>query len=98
MKKIHIKTPRLKQPKPEDQFHQGDFEKHIEIFLQINETECVNGTPTYIIYDLYVLACERIGLDPLKKIAFSKLIVKSNDFTIVDIRYYGKKFRVFREC
>lgn len=74
------------------------MDQHMEEILiieKLSELGLVEGKSTNVVYKSYESACSHGGLIPMNQIAFSQFVIKYFDYTIIDKKIKGKKYRIF---
>ena len=69
-----------------------------QIIAGMIENGAVKNRSTSYVYEHYYLAlCDKHGVNPMSHIGFSRFITANFNYTIEDVKRYGKKHRVFME-
>lgn len=69
----------------------------IKIILLMLEQNDFHKQPTNEIYNTYQELCEHVGLQPILKTVFTKFINKWFDYTVIDKKINGVKYRLFEK-
>lgn len=55
----------------------------------------LSNMPTAEVYSSYVVECEDLKIKPINKIAFSRLMITSLGYSLIDKKIDGVKYRLF---